>query len=181
MKKVQLLLVATLAALFAGCPVRSMFPLFMENDLVFNPALVGAWTDTNKTETVLFQKGVGKNYDVIVCKQKGDTTLHKVQFGRVGNSWFLDSYPGTDPSNYYLVPTHIISRAWLNGDTLRYASMEGDSLKKMIETGKLNIPHVLEEGNLVLTASTGELQKMVAQLAEEGHVFPTSITLVRVK
>lgn len=166
---------------FIGCPARSVYPLFTEKNLVFNPGLVGAWTDRDNKETYFFQKAEGKNYAVIVCKENGDTSHYEVQLGQIGKAWFLDSYPNEDTKDFQLVPTHIISKMRLNGDTLIFASLESDYVKKFIETKKLNLPYTTQKGDIILTTTTDELQQLVLQCAQDDTAFPNPTTLVRVK
>ena len=181
MKTLRYIVIIGTALFLMGCPVRSLFPLFAEKDLVFNPGLVGAWSEKDKNETYFIQKSEGKNYDIIVCDKKGDTSQYTAQLGQLGKFWFLDSYPSKDPNDYQMIPTHIISKIWLNGDTLRFASLENDYLKKFIETQNLKIPHASRNEDIVLTASTDELQKLVLQLAQDDGAFPKPTKLVRVK
>ncbi len=180
MKTMKNLLAIVLALFLMGCPARSLFPLFTEKNLVFNPGLVGAWIDKDKKETYFFQKTEGKNYIVIVCHDE-DTTQYITQLGQIGKLWFLDSYPSEDPTNYQFIPTHIISKMWLNGDTLRFASLESDHLKKLIEKENLKISHTFLKEDVLLTASTDELQQLVLQLAQDDRAFPNPTKLIRVK
>ena len=66
-------------------------------------------------------------------------------------------------------------------DSLRFASLESDWLKEMIESGKLQIPHITQEGDVILTASAAELQQLVLRCAEDDGAFPGSPGLVRMK
>ena len=93
----------------------------------------------------------------------------------------LDKNPSEEQNNFQLVPTHIISKMWLNGDTLTFASLESDYVKKFIESKKLKIPYTTQKGDIILTASTDELQQLVLQLAQDDKAFPNPTKLVRVK
>lgn len=163
-----------------GCPVRSIYPLFTENDITFNPGVVGAWVDKEQDQTYLFQKGKGKNYTVILM-DKRDTVQYKVQLGQIGKFWFLDSYPMKDPEDYHAISTHIFSKMWLLGDTLKYAPLESDSLKKLIETGNLKVSVALLEDDFILTASTKELQQVILKVANDDVFFQKPKLLVRMK
>ena len=181
MKTVRYTVTMGMTLFLMGCPVRSLFPLFAEKDVVFNLGLVGTWSETDKKVTYFFQKEEGKNYVAIVCDEKGDTSQYTAQLGQLSKFWFLDSYPGKDASDYQMIPTHVISRMWLNGDTLRFASLESDYVKKLIETGKITIPHVSLKEDIILTASSDELQQLVLRLAEDDQAFPKPTILIRVK
>lgn len=181
MKTLRNIVTISMALFFIGCPARSFYPFLAEKNLVFNSGLVGAWMDQDKKETYFFQKAEGKNYDIIVCEEKGDTSYFQAQLGQIGKVWFLDSYPSEEPENYQLVPTHIISKMWLNGDTLAFASLESDYVQKFIESKKLNISYTTQKGDIIFTASTDELQQLVMQLVLDDKAFPNPTKLIRVK
>ncbi len=181
MKTLRNIITIGMALFFVGCPARSLYPFFTEKNLVFNPGLVGAWADQDKKETYFFQKAEGKNYAVIVCKEKEDTSHYIAQLGQIGKVWFLDTYPSEEQNDFQLVPTHIISKMWLNGDTLTFASLESDYVKKFIESKKLKIPYTTQKGDIIFTASTDELQQLILQLAQDDKAFPDQTKLFRVK
>lgn len=181
MTKTKAIIVGVLAVLFVGCPARSIFPLFVEKDLVFNPALVGTWVEENGKDTYTFQPSKEKSYNVIVREKKGDTAAYAVQLGKVGNFWFLDSYPAKESPDYHMIRTHVISKIQIDQDTLQLSSLESDWLKKMTESGKLKIPHVTLKNDMILTASTEELQKLVLRVADDTGAFPEPGKLSRLK
>jgi len=169
-----------IALLLMGCPARSIFPLFEEKDLVFNQDLLGTWVDSDKEEYT-FLKSSGGDYDVLVRSKDGSVQLLSAKLGQLGGSWFLDSSPGEKNSDYHLLPTHVITRIWLQGDTLKTASLEGDYLKDAIAAGQLTVPHVQDGSDILLTAPTKELQQLVLRLAEIDAAFSGPSTLVRLK
>ena len=181
MKTLKFIITIGLSLFFMGCPARSLFPLFTEKDSMFNPGLVGAWVDQGNKETYYFQKGGGKDYAVIVCREKEDTSHYTAQLGQLGKKWFLDSYPSEDPKDFQLVPTRIISKIWLNGDTLTFASLESNYLKGLIESKKIKIPYTTQKGDVILIASTDELQQLILQLSQDDKAFGNPTTLVRLK
>ena len=180
MKLLTYFLVASLAVIGIGCPTRSLYPLFTEKELGSLPAIVGTWM-SEKGQVYSFQKAGDKSYDVVWRDQEGEAGVYKVQLGKIGKSWFLDSSPGTKQYDYHLVRAHIISRIWLEGDSLRVALLESDWLMKMIESGKLQIPHVVQGNDIILTASTAELQQLVLRFTDDEGAFPKSLGLVRMK
>ena len=180
MNTVKYFIAVGLAFLSIGCPARSLFPLFTENDLVTVPEIFGTWGD-GKGETYTFLKAADKSYDVVWRNQEGNTGLYKVQLGKLGKSRFLDSSPETKDPDYHMIATHVISKFSLDGDSLRIASLQSDWLKKMIGAGTLQIPHVIEDDEVILTASTRELQQLVLRAAEDTDAFPNPGALVRLK
>ena len=178
MKKMTCIAVLGATLFLMGCPARSLFPLFAEEGLVFNPDLLGTWVDSDKEEYTFLKSG-GGGYDVLVRGKDGSVQLLSAKLGQLGGSWFLDSSPGEINNDYHLLPAHVITRIWLSGDTLKTASLEGDYLKDSITSGKLTVSHALSGSDVLLTASTEELQQLVLLLAENEAAFPDPSTLVR--
>ncbi len=173
MDRIKYVIFLGIAFVFIGCPARSLSPLFEPKDLLFHPGLIGAWGDEEKKDMFIFERSDDKNYTLTVREEDGDTTVYTAQLGKIGKYWFLDSYPGWSKRDYHDLGTHMISRIWIEGDTLRTSSLEGDRLKELIEKGALKIPHAIVDGQVILTATTEELQKLVLRLAEDKKAFPT--------
>lgn len=180
MATLKYFLAACLAVVSLGCPTRSLFPLFAEKDLASIPAIIGTWGDA-KGEAFTFQSAGDNGYDVVSRDKDGVTALYKVQLRKLGKSWFLDSYPGGKGNDHHLIRAHIISRIWVDGDSLRVASLESDWLRQMIDSGKLTIAHVKLNNDIILTASTEELQSLVLRYADDEQAFPKSPALARMK
>lgn len=190
MRKVGLLFLVAISAFLAGCPVRSLQPLFTEKDAAFIPALVGTWIDGEDRYT--FKKMKGNEYEILLCEHKSgdstnaektidDTAVFIGQAGQLGKTWFLDTYPAREIEDFHLLPTHIISKLWFEGDTLRLASLEGDWLRKEIAAGHLKVQHALVNADIILTGSTSELQEIVKRFASDENAFPNAGKFVRMK
>ncbi len=155
--------------LFLGCPVRSLQPLLLEKDVVFDPNLLGQWAENGESFT--FQQW-GKNGYRILWTDAKDTVVYRAQLGGLGKAWFLDSFPPDAGKNdYHLLESHLISQIWTTGDTLRISLLEGDWLREMIDAKRLAISHVRRDSEIILTASTEELQKLVVKYANDAGAF----------
>lgn len=180
MKAYRVFPVILIAALFAGCPARSLHPLFTDQEAVYNPSLIGTWETDDETYT--FEKLKEKNYQLVIrSKTESDSTIYVVWLGKVGSQWFLDSYPIVNSDEYHYLSTHVFTKMTLAGDTLRLASLEGDWLSKMIDQKKMKIAHVRRDSEVILTASTKELQQWIGTIAEYGEPFPNEDVFVRVE
>ncbi len=178
MKKIICLVTIGLTLFLMGCPARSLFPLFTEPELVFNPDLLGTWVNSDKEEYT-FQKSSEQGYTVLYLGNDGGTEVFTVQLGQLGKAWFLDSYPASKTNDYHLLPTHVISQMQLSGDTLRLASLESDFFQDQVQRRELNIPHAFLEKDLVLTGATMDLQQLILSLADNHAAFPDTTTFLR--
>ena len=190
MRKVRVIFVVAISAFFTGCPVRSLQPLFSEKDLTYNPALVGKWADGE--DIYSFSRANENEYAILLTEQKPtdsttnaraevDTITFVGRLGRLGKNWFLDTYPARETGDFHLLPTHIIAKVRIEGDTLTLASLEGDWLKKMLKAGHLRTECTLVDGDVILTGPTKEIQQMVRKYADDENAFPGPEKFVRVK
>ncbi len=181
MTKISAVIFLAMCIVFMGCPIRSLSPLFTEKEITFNPDLVGSWKNVKEGDITTFRKSGEKEYMALALDKNGDTAKYSIQLGKVGNFWFMDSYSANKTEDYQMLPTHMIWRVWIEGDTLRLASLEGDWLKQMIESKKVHIQHARSNDDIVLTASSGDLQKLVLRYAGDEKAFPHPDVCVRVK
>jgi hypothetical protein len=181
MTRMSPVIAAAVCIFLAGCPTRSLSPLFTQDDISFNAELIGTWKNVKDPDVLTIQKSGDKGYTIIVREKNGDSSSFKMELGRLGGYWFMDSQSAAKYDDYHVLPTHMIWRLWLANDTMRIASLEGDWLKQMIDARQLDIQHAVQNGDIVLTASTEELQKFVLQYADNASAFPKPDLLVRAK
>jgi hypothetical protein len=169
--------IAGIVLLALGCPARSIFPLFNEKEIVFNKDLVGTWVGKDVLKIEQFGE---KGYQAVLEEapgpgKSGASTLYRLQLGKVGKYWFLDSTPAEDSKvDYHYLKAHLITKIRLEGDALYLATLEGDRLKELIDAGSLKISHVRSDNDILLTASPEELQKLVLRLADDEKAFKES-------
>lgn len=185
--------VAALVFLSAGC-LRSLHPLYTQKDLVFDERLLGTWMEKDDKGLWSFEKSGEKGYELVYYQREyrkpsvsGDTARFQVFLVKLGKHYFLDIFPGklnirNDLLVTHLVAAHTFSRVWLGTDTLQMAMLDHDWVKKMIDARKLRVSHErLDENQILLTAPTREIQKIVMKYAENKDAFPGPSELVRLK
>ncbi len=163
--------------LAAGCPARSIFPLFTDKDTSFNPLLVGTWTHSDGG-TLAFAKSGVAGYHVML-REKDETSTYTAHIGKLGNAWFIESFAENADNEYHLLTASVVHRMWLERDSLTISALRNDWLRDMMDDGKLTIKHVLRDGEIILTASTEELQQFVAKYADAA--FSEKDTFYRMK
>ncbi len=191
-KTLRLFLIGAAICSCLSCFVPSLYPLFEDKDLVFEPALVGTWQGKDSADTWTFSKN-GNEYQLISVQAKykenppakgvaGETVTFQARLGRLGKFLFLDVTPDEWPENrevhndlfnMHIIQAHTIWRVWLEKDLLRIASLNDEWLEKAIENGKVTIHHaqVSSKDPLILTAITAELQEFVMKYAEDREAF----------
>jgi hypothetical protein len=186
MKALKLTLILALVFIAIGCPTRSIHPLFTAKGLVFDASLLGTWIGSDGKETIVFERSGDKAYRVSFTEAaeqgKGESTqVFIVQLGNVGKTRYMDSTPAENVQSYYFIPTHLFSRISLNGDKLVIATLEGDRIRDLIDAGKLKIPHVRRDNEVILTGTPAELQKALLRLERDAKAFGDPSEYVRKK
>lgn len=171
MKRIICLTAGLSLALLTGCVTLSVYPYYTAKDLTFDPALVGAWADPDKTnedrETWTFEKTEHQTYHLTVT-DKDEKTEFDAQLFELKNQMFLDCLPRERSD--YSAPCHVLLRINRIQPTLEMHLLDFEWLSKLIEKQPKAIRHTLIEKaggktgdneGLVLTADTAELQKFI--------------------
>jgi len=154
-----------LAVVLGGC-VPSLHPLFTENELVFDVNLVGIWAaDSNETWEF---KPAGKKYECVYVDKNSKIGRFSGGLGKLGNDMFLDIYPSelnlTENDFYkaHFLPAHTFLKMHLTKNSLELRVMNPDNFDKLIKSDPNIIKYEQpENGGVVLTASTKELQDFI--------------------
>ncbi|MDD8026386.1 MAG: hypothetical protein PHI34_07720 [Acidobacteriota bacterium] len=175
------LLVCVAAALVTSC-VHSLQPLYEDKDLVFEPRLLGTWTDGDGEDAWTFERGSGDTY-FLTCRTSEDLEAARFEgrLGKLGGAYFLDLFPDRNASNkmpngllaMHLVPAHMFWRVRFEGG-LHIDPFSQDWLKAGIAAGRIKIAHVETPDEILLTAGSKELQAFLAGLAADLEAFPPS-------
>lgn len=227
--------VVALAALLAACgPASSFNPLFADKDLIFDPSLVGEWTEKGPDHSRLrFERAGPTAYRAISIDPQGSggtttETPYEAHLVRLGDYRFLDVSPtqltaandsqtlgpwpaspdptgsrflqigdgfymelqgsgssnSQTPGEVSLRRGHWIFRLDKNGRTLTLAALDDDWLKNAINQGDVAIAHSPSDRDgkeIVITASSGELQQLVVDHAADQKAFSDITVFVKVK
>lgn len=171
------LISAALASL--GCVVPSLHPLFTEEDLVFDPHLIGAWVDEDDDFWV-FEKSSKGGY-LLTVADRYELSSFDAHLLELGSHRFLDLYPRTSSvansfHSSHLLRVHTFYKVDLENESLQLIPMSGDWLEEMIQEEAIHVAHAWPEGDLLLTAQTAELQELVLVFADDPTAFPTDAT-----
>jgi len=180
--KSKILLLFALA--LAGC-VPSWNPFYTEKDLVFDPALVGAWRPAEAKETSkedwAFTKAGDKQYQLAQTDEEDRKAVFEAHLFQLNAQRFVDLYltkvEGDDLkvnawASLSLVPAHLLLRVEQIEPALKLAVMNPDWMQKFLKKTPGAIAHqVVGDGNVVLTADTGELQKFIAAHLNDPDFF----------
>ncbi len=185
MKK-QISVLAVAAAIFlTGCVVTSLHPYYTSKEVIFEPGLVGSWTNTQQSdEHWTFQKE--KNSYHLTCVSGGKTNLIQVYLFKLSGQMFLD-FATLDLDCDVMpppIPSHLLLRVFQLSPSVRMALLNNDWLKALLEKNPKTIHHEMigdkpDDRRVVFTADTAELQQFLAKQLNTDEAWQDSFELKR--
>ncbi len=177
--KRNLLLIGLILFLAQSC-IISLHPLYTDEVIVYDTKLEGHW----KQGPVLdegddfvyweFQPN-GKGYKVTRSIQ-GDTLVYEGVLVQLGEHLFMDFYrPLKDQDDLARVlPTHNFLKVKVSEKELKLTYFDEDYLKRLFKERKIRIKHEQVNSDIVLTASSKELQQFILKYADDEQAFSES-------
>jgi hypothetical protein len=195
--------------LISGCvPAKSIWPYYTQRDVIFEPALVGSWTeyqpDGQPAQTCLLwafaksesaAEGEAAGYDLKISD--GEVwTKFAAHLIKLEDTRFLDLYPMdlspqalrrdeetvSDPVVYFfahVVGAHSIARVRLTGDEATIESLDDDWVLPRLEDKSLLLPYVKTADSFVLTASPEQLRSFLIRYRGDKSAFAIHSALKR--
>lgn len=173
--------------ILAGC-VPSWNALYTEKDIVFDRALVGVWNSPSAKETWEFTKAGEKLYQLQHTDKAGRKAGFEVRLVQLKDRRFLDLYLTkvegdvnlNDWAGFSLTPAHLILKVEQIEPRLKVATMNPTWMKQFVTEHPDAIAHrIVFSGDVVLTASTRDLQKFILKHADDQDFFGGIIELTR--
>ena len=165
MNKRLALVGAGLLIILTGC-VPSLHPLYTDEDLVFDPGLIGEWSEQGESETWTFTKSGEKEYGLVYVDEKGKRGEFIVHLVNAEGRLFLDLFPEEphfkeDVNDFYtghLLGVHTFMRVTQIQPTLRMAPLNPDWIKKYLMDHPGDIRHEKVNDGILFTTQPKELQ-----------------------
>lgn len=208
MKNIHALAILVLLLGLTSC-LSTVQPIFTEKDLVFDQKLLGKWRYTSKSISGFVEITVANKQDLAqqpgLAKLAGKTYLLRytnteggvdaAYFGfmvKLGNKYYMDHYPAETPAtanyepfykNHYL-KMHTCYLLSINKDnSFELKQFDETYMKQLIDDKKIRIRHeTREDGSLVVTASTKELQQYIMKYSDvpEAYYQDNTSTFTRI-
>jgi hypothetical protein len=172
------LLLAVLASVLpmTGCLTLSVFPLYTDKDLVTDLPLEGKWMDPESKDTWEITRHGGDTYTAVDPTKK-DSEPVEMRLVRLGERRFLDLTAANVPS--LAIEGHMFGKIWMTGDELHIQLMGNAWLEKKARESGLGVLDAPDK-DVLLTAPTADLQKLVLRYADDEEAFEKPATLRRV-
>lgn len=179
----RMLMLAAALILAPGCLVVTVNPTYERDDLMWDPALVGAWDNVDDNSSVIIERGEWQSYRLHYVHpiETGDLTGYLT---RIGKAVYLDVMParGEDRGSF-LVPVHATLRVTLEGDRLEISALSYDWFSDRLKTTKAAIPGLNvvfdEKENALITSPTSAVRAWIARQPADGRMFGATATFAR--
>ena len=214
MKTKILTLCLALTVLMSGCLVKSIHPFYTDADLVFNKDLVGNWQSEDHSTWVISQSssfpGFGKPvkdekcYKIVQTQENGGKAVFLAHLFKLNNQLYLDFIPDDVPTentllSYHVVAMHTFAKVDLKDGKISINWYNENWLTDLFNQNKIRIAHERQgyiggnttskddKSQIILTASTADLQKFIIKYSNDPKAFTTdekgkkdfSFTLIR--
>jgi hypothetical protein len=156
---------ATLGTVFiltltTGCFVRSLHPLYTEQDIVFEPGLVGRWNDDDEAVWA-FSRGDGDGYNLVITDDEGNRDPFIAYLVKIEGNLFLDLLPGTtklEGTEFYkslFLPVHTFCHIKQIEPTLQMRAPDLGWLEALLEEDPGAIRHEKIQNEIVAPPASG--------------------------
>ncbi len=208
MKKLLTATVLVAIVMLSGC-LSALHPLFTEEDLVFDPKLVGSWQAGPDNKVYTFQQGTAESFGelpeamqklankayllTITSPKTGEETDKYYAFlARIGKHLYLDyyptqtqrqkAYPDFYKTNFVQMHSFYRLQAGKDQNSIVIGQFADSYLRTLIDKKQIRIRHELKsDGSYVITAPTEELQQYVLKYGDVDEAYQDNDTYTRIK
>lgn len=205
MKKVSVILGFTFLVILLGGCLRTLHPIFTLEDIVYEPKLLGSWkTDNQGTKGSVTITNLAADNSIELpekissIRQKGYLIAYQDEDGtaaeqyiaflaRIGKHLYFDYFPadkqnkktGDEFFTSHFVKMHTSYRVNIFKDgNFELSQLDEQYLNKLIEEKKIRISHEKDaKGDIVITASTDELQQYIIKYGDEPGAYRSDKTV----
>ena len=151
--------------LLSGCIVRSLHPLYTDENVIFDTRLIGQWSEEGSKEIWEFSQQGEQQYKCVVYEEDGEQSILAVHLLNIKGKVFLDFFPtelDRQEGVFYqlhILPVHSFAYVKQIEPTLQISFPSSDWLQELLEKNPDAIRHeVLGKDDIILSASTEALQ-----------------------
>lgn len=152
--------------LIVGC-IPSLNPVYTDETLTFDPALLGVWKQPGEKTRWDFAKLDEKTYRLIYADEKGQQGRFLGRLAKLDGELFLDLYPEEvkmEANGFYkfhLVPIHTIYRVQKTDGKLALSAIDFRWLDEYLTSHPGEIEFATFNGRKMITGPTAAVQKFV--------------------
>jgi hypothetical protein len=207
MKKISIILGFTFLLIFLSSCLTTLHPIFTEKDLTYDSRLIGVWNVEREgnIERVIITNLATENSvelpgNISDIKEKGYLISYQHEhsenperfiafLARIGKYLYFDYYPAYKKEDQKLdefagahwVKMHTSYRVEiLNDGSFELSQLDGSYVNSLIDQKKIRINHETgADDNIVITASTSELQQYLIKYSDEPEAYDSKKTIFK--
>lgn len=158
----------------------SLHPLFTASEAEPVAGIEGFWLDADDDGGLQIRASDGGGYEVVLwdCdKAEPDPGRFEARLGRLGDELFWDLSRKDLPPGWEIGvwPVHLPARVRLDERSLEIAFLDPKALREDLQTGEIVLAHTVVDDDLVLAASTDELQAFLRDHGWRDELFSEPI------
>ena len=169
-----------LALVSSGCLVSSMQPIYDDDTIVFDEALLGRWESREAEVSVEITRGQWRSYQVVYTDRFGLTrfTGHAT---RIGRGRFLNLRPEDGLERpAFLVATNGMLQIDASPSGMRVREPEYATLLERIKAGTAGTPAAVDvKNNVVLTGSSAQVRSWIETSLKDDRLWAEWKTFTR--
>ncbi len=171
----------------SGC-IPSVHPLYTEDDLVFEPNILGIWIESGNDVEWVFEDS-GKNSYVVRITEEGKLSNLEVHLVKLDDKYFFDFFEGENDHikdiNGYLalqfIPIHTFVKVIITDEYMEIYRFDPGWLEEILKADPTLVKHEVTKDYILLTASTHELQRFILDYAQVMEAYTEKAVLYRKK
>lgn len=165
-----------------------------------NKLMITTNSEDGLPNTWSFEKEGEKSYRLIQIDEDGRKAAFEAHFVKLGDDVFVDffpahlnksdgvfsteAYPSVEKMNSLLalhtMPVHTFAKVEVTDEHFKIKMFNYDWISDLFEQNRIRLKHELTDSdNILLTASTAELQKFVIKYADEPEAYVEETSLTR--
>lgn len=205
MKRVSIIVAFTFLVIFLSSCLRTLHPIFTIEDILYEPKLIGTWKTGNEgtkgfvtitnlaaDNSIELPEKISairqKGYLISYQDKDGNVTEQYIAFlARIGKYLYFDYFPAEKKDSETLdefftshfVKMHTSYRVDISKDGgFELSQLDESYVTKLIDEKKIRISHEKDaNGNIVITASTDELQQYIIKYGDEPGAYRSEKTV----
>jgi len=180
------IIVLGLLVLLTGC-IYQIHPLYTEKDVIFEPGLNGVWLEAQETWNFSSYTDSSGYYDLIIKDEKKKKWKFEAVLLRINGNIFLDIIPEFPDcmDNEFIemnfLPVHCCFYVKQIKPALQIAWLNPEYIKRMSENDSSTIRYETSNDNVILTASTEELQEFWLKQITNRDAFDDFTNMKKIK
>jgi hypothetical protein len=171
--------------LLSGCVPYSVNPVYTEDDIIYNPDLVGTWAEKDSDEKYIFSEIDERYYNLIIMNEGVIEGIFTTHLARIDDTMFLDLSPefGTPYGDGFFKDHFAILHSFFLvheiDSALTISMLNYEWLKEYLKLNPNEISYEIINGRITFTAPTKDVQAFLIKHLDTEDAYDEPGALLR--